>query len=94
MAARSGWFRTPAFPAGSGPDYVNGAVALAPAGAEAVLERLQAVEPRRAAAGGALGAAGLRPRPPRERGSMLPDAATVRDWMAARGRGRWRRRRG
>ena len=31
VTARSGWFRTPAFPAGSGPDYVNGAAALAKA---------------------------------------------------------------
>ena len=87
MAARSGWFRTPAFPAGSGPDYVNGAAALRPAMAPAaVLERLQAVE-------AALG---------RRRGgrweprvcdldllasgeSVLPDAATVRDWIARAG---------
>jgi 2-amino-4-hydroxy-6-hydroxymethyldihydropteridine diphosphokinase len=51
VAARSRWRRTPAFPPGSGPDYVNGAAALAspgdpglPGGPEAVLEALHAVE--------------------------------------------------
>ena len=69
VAARSGWFRTPAFPAGSGPDYVNGAAALAAAlapggGAGAAAGGGGRA---RAAAGGALGAAGLRSRPSRQR---------------------------
>ncbi len=45
VAARSRWYRSPAFPPGSGPDFVNGAArlesALAPA---ALLARLHAVE--------------------------------------------------
>jgi 2-amino-4-hydroxy-6-hydroxymethyldihydropteridine diphosphokinase len=45
VSARSRWYRTPAFPAGSGPDFVNGAAmleaAIAPA---AVLAALLAVE--------------------------------------------------
>ena len=87
MAARSGWFRTPAFPAGSGPDYVNGAAALAaPLAPEAVLERLQAVESamgrRRDVRWGPrvcdldLLASGA---------SVLPDAATVREWIGREG---------
>ena len=87
VTARSGWFRTPAFPAGAGPDYVNGAAALAAALApEAVLERLQAVESamgrRRGVRWGPricdldLIASGAR---------VLPDAATVRAWMARTG---------
>lgn len=88
--ARSGWWRTPAHPAGSGPDYVNGGAVLEaalPPGE--VLARLHAVE-------AALG---------RRRGdrwgprtcdldllasgeSVLPDAATVRAWMARAGAAR------
>lgn len=81
---RSRWFRTPAYPAGSGPDFVNGAVrletTLAPA---ALLERLHAIEAD-------LG----RTRPARWApravdidliavdDAVLPDAATLRDWIA------------
>ena len=88
--ARSGWYRTPAFPPGAGPDYVNGAAVLqSPLGPEAVLGALHAVERD-------LG---------RERGSrqrrwqarvcdldllasgdaVLPDEATVRAWIAREG---------
>lgn len=45
VRARSRWYRTPAFPAGSGPDYVNGAARLASGSApEEVLAALNAVE--------------------------------------------------
>ena len=45
VAARSRWYRTPAFPAGSGPDFVNGAAMLEAAIAPAeVLAALLAVE--------------------------------------------------
>ena len=80
----SRWYRTPAVPAGSGPDFVNGAAALAtrltPAG---ILARLHGVEAR-------LG----RTRPVRWAprvcdldllavgDAILPDAETVRRWMA------------
>lgn len=83
--ARSGWHRTPAVPAGSGPDFVNAAARLSTDLApEALLAALHAVER-------ALG---------RSRGArwtprvcdldllafddrVLPDAATVRRWMRA-----------
>jgi 2-amino-4-hydroxy-6-hydroxymethyldihydropteridine diphosphokinase len=45
VRAASRWYRTPAFPPGSGPDYVNGAAVLESGLApEAMLERLHAVE--------------------------------------------------
>lgn len=87
VAAQSGWYRTPAFPAGSGPDYVNAAAALAARVApEAVLAALHAVE------------AGLG----RRRGirwgprvcdldllasgeAVLPDRATAAAWIAREG---------
>ena len=87
VTARSGWFRTPAFPAGSGPPYVNGAAALAaPLAPEAVLERLQAVE-------SAMGRRrGVRWGPRvcdldliASGSSVLPDAATVREWIGREG---------
>ncbi|MCL5777624.1 2-amino-4-hydroxy-6-hydroxymethyldihydropteridine diphosphokinase [Limibaculum sp. FT325] len=81
---RSRWFRTPAHPVGSGPDFINGVArvetTLAPA---ELLERMHAIE-------AALG----RTRPARWApricdldllamdDMVLPDAATVRDWMA------------
>ena len=80
----SRFYRTPAFPPGSGPDFVNAAAVLRVADApEAVLARLHAVEAefgrRRAARWGArtldldLIAAGDR---------VLPDAATHARWRA------------
>ena len=59
----------PAFPPGSGPDFVNGAAALAGrAGAGArCWRRCTRWSARSAAAAAALGAAGLRSRPARER---------------------------
>jgi 2-amino-4-hydroxy-6-hydroxymethyldihydropteridine diphosphokinase len=45
VCARSPWYRTPAFPPGSGPEYVNGAAKLAgPSSPETVLTELHAVE--------------------------------------------------
>jgi 2-amino-4-hydroxy-6-hydroxymethyldihydropteridine diphosphokinase len=87
VAGRSGWFRTPAFPAGSGPDYINGTAALRAALAPAaVLERLHEVE----AALGRRRGARWEPRVCdldliASGESVLPDAATVRDWMARAG---------
>jgi 2-amino-4-hydroxy-6-hydroxymethyldihydropteridine diphosphokinase len=87
VEARSGWFRTPAFPAGSGPDYVNGAAALAGGMAPAaVLERLQAVE-------AAMGRRRGERWGPRvcdldllaSGAAVLPDAATVREWIGREG---------
>ena len=87
MAARSGWYRTPAYPAGSGPDYVNGAAALRAAWTpEAVLAALHAVE------AGARTAAGRRWGPRvcdldliASGDAVLPDAETVRGWIAREG---------
>ncbi len=87
VTARSPWYRTPAFPAGSGPDYVNGAALLAaPLDPEAVLAALHAVEQH-------LGRARDRRWGPRvcdldlvaSGDAVLPDEATVRSWMARRG---------
>jgi 2-amino-4-hydroxy-6-hydroxymethyldihydropteridine diphosphokinase len=45
IAARSAWYGTPAYPPGSGPDYVNGAAAIETGrDPEAVLALLHAVE--------------------------------------------------
>lgn len=45
VCARSRWYRSPAFPPGSGPDFVNGAAVLqSPLAPEAVLAALHAVE--------------------------------------------------
>jgi 2-amino-4-hydroxy-6-hydroxymethyldihydropteridine diphosphokinase len=84
VSARSGWFRTAAWPPGSGPDYVNGAAALATDDApEGVLAALHAVER-------ALGRSRGRRWEARvcdldlvaSGGLVLPDADTVRRWMA------------
>ena len=44
VTARSRWYASPAWPAGSGPDYVNGAVALEGDGGEALLRILHGIE--------------------------------------------------
>jgi 2-amino-4-hydroxy-6-hydroxymethyldihydropteridine diphosphokinase len=84
VGARSGWFRTPAWPPGSGPDFVNGAAALSsPLPPAEVLAALHAVERT-------LGRGRDRRWAPRlcdldllaSDGLVLPDAATVRGWMA------------
>ncbi len=87
VVARSRWYRTPAFPPGSGPDYVNGAARLAGGLApEAVLARLHDVEE-------ALGRARARRWGPRvcdldllaSGDAVRPDAATVAGWIARAG---------
>lgn len=87
VAARSRWFRTSAFPPGSGPDYVNGTVRLAAAlPPEAVLAALHAVE-------AALGRHRGRRWGPRvcdldllASGALVrPDRATVAAWIARTG---------
>ena len=84
---RSRWFRTPAWPSGSGPDYVNGAAALGGDWApEAVLATLHAVEAR-------LGRTRDVRWGPRacdldliaSGAAVRPDAATLRDWIARAG---------
>ncbi|HET9068441.1 MAG TPA: 2-amino-4-hydroxy-6-hydroxymethyldihydropteridine diphosphokinase [Amaricoccus sp.] len=83
VRARSGWFRTPAFPAGAGPDYVNGAAALAADmapgevlarlhGVEAALGRRRAVRWEARVCDLDLLASG---------DLVLPDAATARAWI-------------
>jgi len=87
VVARSAWYGTPAFPAGSGPDYVNGAAALAsPLSPDAVLELLHEVERD-------LGRSRALRWGPRAcdldllacGDAVLPDAATVGDWIARSG---------
>lgn len=83
VTARSRWFRTPAVPPGSGPDFVNGAAALETGLApESLLVALHRVEAE-------LG----RARPARWApricdldliavgGTVLPDRATLERWM-------------
>jgi 2-amino-4-hydroxy-6-hydroxymethyldihydropteridine diphosphokinase len=87
VAACSRWYRTPAVPPGAGPDYVNGAARLAASMAPAeVLGILHAVERE-------LGRSRARRWEPRvcdldllaSGGKVLPDPATVRDWMSRAG---------
>jgi 2-amino-4-hydroxy-6-hydroxymethyldihydropteridine diphosphokinase len=84
VSARSRWYRSPAFPPGSGPDYVNGAVKLdAPPPPAPLLETLHAIERR-------LGRTRSRRWEPRvcdldliaADALVLPDPATVQRWMA------------
>lgn len=81
---RSRWYRSPAYPPGAGPDFVNGAACLVSGFAPAeVLERLHGIESSLGRLRGQrwaartcdldLLAAG---------GAVLPDAGTVRAWMA------------
>lgn len=84
VEAVSRWYRSPAFPAGSGPDFVNGAAmletALAP---EKVLALLHAAEAR-------LGRKRLKRWGPRvcdldllaQGDRVMPDRATVERWMS------------
>ncbi|MFO1208182.1 MAG: 2-amino-4-hydroxy-6-hydroxymethyldihydropteridine diphosphokinase [Amaricoccus sp.] len=87
VAARSRWYRTPAVPAGSGPDYVNGAALLRTALAPAdLLALLHAVE----ADLGRVRGERWGPRPCdldllADGRRILPDAATVRAWIARTG---------
>jgi 2-amino-4-hydroxy-6-hydroxymethyldihydropteridine diphosphokinase len=83
VEARSGWFRTPAFPPGSGPDYVNGAAAvdasLGPAEVLARLHRIEAALGRRRAVRWGPRVCDLDLLASGDR--VLPDAATVRAWI-------------
>ena len=83
VRARSPWYRTAAFPAGSGPDFVNGAAVLDTGLAAAeLLDALHAVERR-------LGRHRERRWAPRAcdldllawDDRVLPDAATAREWI-------------
>ena len=85
VTRRSRWYRTPAFPPGAGPDFVNGAAALAgPLRPEAALAALHAVEAE-------LGRTRHRRWEARVCDLDLlaiddlvrPDAATVRAWIDA-----------
>lgn len=87
VVRRSRWFRTPAWPPGSGPDYVNGAALLAGGETpEAVLATLHAIEAR-------LGRTRAMRWGPRAcdldliaSGSEIrPDPATLRAWIARTG---------
>jgi 2-amino-4-hydroxy-6-hydroxymethyldihydropteridine diphosphokinase len=84
VATVSRWFRSPAFPAGSEPEFVNGAAVLETAlPPEAVLAALHDVERR-------LGRTRKMRWGPRvcdldllgQGDAVLPDAATVERWMA------------
>ena len=84
VRAVSRWFRSPAFPPGSGPDFVNGAAALdtvlAP---DAVLAALHDIEAQL----GRVREGRWRPRACDldllgQGDAVLPDAATVGHWMA------------
>ena len=44
ITARSRWYSSPAWPANSGPDYVNGAIAVTGEGSEALLRRIHEIE--------------------------------------------------
>lgn len=84
VAARSPWYRSPAFPAGAGPDFVNGAALLESTLAAAeILDALHGVEAR-------LGREREERWAPRScdldllawDDRVLPDPATARDWIA------------
>lgn len=84
LRARSAWYRSPAWPPGSGPDFVNGAAALtstlAPA---ALLGELHAVEQRLGRVRGRRWAARACDLDLLAVDALvLPDAATVGAWMA------------
>lgn len=80
---RSAWYRSPAFPAGAGPDYVNGAARLdGPLGPEEALAALHAVEAALGRTRGERWGARSCDLDLLAHGdAVLPDAATVRRWM-------------
>jgi 2-amino-4-hydroxy-6-hydroxymethyldihydropteridine diphosphokinase len=84
VTARSAWYRTPAVPAGLGPDFVNGAARLeGDAGPAEALGALHRIEARL----GRTRAARWEPRICdldllASDGLVFPNAATVRRWMA------------
>ena len=90
VAGRSRWYRTTAFPPGSGPDYVNGAVRLAADLApEAVLAHLHAVEDELGRAREARWGSRVVDLDLLASGDALrPDRATVAGWIARAGAAR------
>ena len=84
LAARSRWWRTPAHPPGSGPDFVNGAARLetrlAPGDLLRALHEVEAALGRRRPARWAPRVCDLDLIAVEER--VLPDPETVRQWMA------------
>lgn len=88
VLARSRWYRSPAWPAGAGPDFVNAVAAVAMAGATpaVLLERLRSVEAD-------LGRERRARWAPRTcdldllavGGVVLPDRATALGWLAGPG---------
>lgn len=87
VARRSRWFRTPAWPPGAGPDYVNGAAMLEAARPpEAVLEALHAIEARLGRRRGVRWAARACDLDLLASGALVrPDAGTVASWIARTG---------
>ena len=87
VAARSRWWRTPAWPPGSGPAFINGAAELeAPDGPEAVLAAMHAVEAdlgRRRTGRWEARVCDLDLIASGER--VLPDADTVLGWISREG---------
>ena len=83
VRARSAWYRTPSYPPGSGPDFVNGAAALAgPASPEAVLAELLAVEKDLGRSRGLRWGARVCDLDLLAFGDrVLPDAETARAWI-------------
>lgn len=83
LRAVSRFWRTPAFPAGSGPDYVNAAVAITTAlPPQALLAALHAIEAElgRVRGDGRWQARGVDIDLLAAGGAVLPDAATQGDW--------------
>jgi 2-amino-4-hydroxy-6-hydroxymethyldihydropteridine diphosphokinase len=87
VEALSRWYRSEAWPAGSGPDYVNGAAAvrtdLAPEAVLAVLHEVEASLGRTRQGRGGPRACDLDLLASGE--AVRPDAATVRDWIGREG---------
>jgi 2-amino-4-hydroxy-6-hydroxymethyldihydropteridine diphosphokinase len=87
VEARSRWYRSEAWPAGSGPDYVNGAAAvrtdLAPEAVLAVLHEVEAWLGRTRQGRWGPRACDLDLLASGD--AVLPDAATVGDWIARSG---------
>jgi 2-amino-4-hydroxy-6-hydroxymethyldihydropteridine diphosphokinase len=83
VVARSRWYRAPAFPPGSGPDFVNGAVTLTVAtGPEQLLTVLHGLEHRLGRSRGRRWAARVCDLDLIALGALVsPDAATVRHWI-------------
>lgn len=83
IRSRSAFFRTPAFPAGSGPDFVNAAVAVdASWSPEDTLQRLHTIEAKLGRQRSGRWAARTVDLDLLAHGDqVLPDVPTVRQWM-------------